>query len=62
MSKINYRELADCKKAAALKLCKQIAEALETGKDLWNIESMTACLNYEVEQFNFYNYKANTNK
>lgn len=51
---INYTEDADCKKRAALKLAKQIAEALETGKDFWNIDSMTTLLKYEIEQFKMY--------
>lgn len=55
---INYREHANFKKAAALKLCKQIAEALETGKDMWNIDAMTACLTYEIKQFQMYDQQA----
>lgn len=60
--KINYREHANCKKAAALKLCKQIAEALETGENLWNIDAMTACLSYEIKQFSMYDKQAKANK
>ena len=61
MSKVNYRELADCKRRAALKLCKQIAEALETGENMWNIDAMTACLSYEVKQFTMYDQQATAN-
>lgn len=60
--KINYREYANCKKASALKLCKQIAEALETGENMWNIDAMTDCLSYDVKQFKMYDQQATANK